>query len=497
MDIHFMFPIGLYLLNLISIIVIVFIRRKKVETSYAWIMLLVFLPVVGYILYFFLGSTKKLEMVNRRSDITEEEQKYIENLQMEISQMMKEEMRFKNEAARNYEDIIRANTKNAGCFFTEDNKIELLVNGQEKFPKLFEDMRNAKHSINVMYFIFKTHDEVGKEFLKILEEKAKEGVKIKVMYDGLGCLKTRISDFDTLIANGGMVQRFLPSIIKTFATANYRLHRKMVIIDGKICYTGGINVGDDYLGKYEHITPWRDTSVKLIGSAVNELQLIFFKDWAFCAMQDKKMRESFEIIPFLEEMQKEYFPKPDYNNTGGVGCQIVEGDPTSYYAAHRDSYFKMCTSAKKYLYIQTPYFVPDEGLLDAIRIAAQSGIDVRLMIPGIPDKNFVYKVTLSYIEELLKAGVKVYTHNGFIHAKTIVMDDYVASIGTTNFDIRSFKLDYEVNVISYDNDFAIKCRDTFIEDINDSKEVVLEEFMKRGKLEYIQECLYRFLAPLY
>lgn len=489
-------PLLLYLINIISIIVIIFFRRKEISTSYAWIMVLIFLPILGFLLYYFFGSTYKLEMMSKKYKLTEVEDQYMNELEKYLSDIRVAGDPFKNPKTLKYEDMILINSKNANCFFSEDNKVELLVNGQSKFPRMFEEIKNAKHSINVMYFIFKTHDQVGKEFLDLLEQKAAEGVKVKVLYDGLGCLKTKLKDFDGIVKKGGEVQRFLPSLARTLMTANYRLHRKMVVIDGKSCYTGGINVGDDYLGKYEHITPWRDTSIRITGSAVKELQLLFFRDWIFCAKQNKKMRKNFDAVRFMQETEDntEYFPEPE--ETGSMGCQVIDGVPGTKYAVLRDSYVKMCTSAKDYLYIQSPYFVPDETLLDAIRMAAQSGVDVRMMLPGIADKEFVYKVAMSYVEELLEAGVKIYLHEGFIHSKTMVIDDFVSSIGTTNLDIRSFRLDYEVNVVTYDQEFAVNCKETFLSDINDSKEVKLEEFKKRGKFQYILECLCRFFSPL-
>ena len=494
MNLEILLPILLYLVNLISILVIVFVRRKEISTSYAWIMVLIFLPVIGYLFYYFFGSTYKLESLGKKYRLTEEENKYIDERKEEtVSSRIKGES-FLNNKTKQYEDMILLNAKNTKCFFSEDNNVELLINGQAKFSRMFEEMENAKHSINVMYFIFKTKDKIGQQFLDILIKKAKEGVQVRVLYDGLGCLKTRLKDFDKLVEAGGEVQRFLPSQIRTLLTVNYRLHRKMVIVDGQSCYTGGINVGDDYLGQYEHITPWRDTSIRVTGTAVSEMQLLFFKDWVFCAKQNKKMHHDFNFFEFMEKQADLYFPQPV--EPGHMACQVVEGNPEDKYAVLRDSYTKMCTSAKEYLYIQSPYFVPDETLFDAIRMAAQGGVDVRMMLPGIADKDFVYKVAMSYVEDLLEAGVRIYLHEGFIHSKTMVIDDYVSSIGTTNLDIRSFRLDYEINLVTYDEDFAINCKEVFLEDIKDCKEIKLEEFKKRGKIQYILECICRFFSPL-
>lgn len=494
MDLEILLPLLLYLVNLASIFVIIFVRRKEISTSYAWIMVLIFVPVIGFLFYYFFGSTVKLESLGKKYRLTEEENNYINQRKIEMANLRIKGETFSNIKTKQYEDMILVNAKNAKCFFSEDNNVELLINGQEKFPRLFEEIEKAEHSINVMYFIFKTKDKIGQQFLDLLVKKAKQGVKVRVLYDALGCLKTKLKDFDELVEAGGEVQRFLPSKVRTLLTVNYRLHRKMVIIDGQSCYTGGINVGDDYLGEYAHITPWRDTSIRVTGTAVAELQLLFFKDWIFCAKQNKSIRSDFDFFKFMDEQGEHYFPEP--KETGNMACQVVEGNPEDKYAVLRDSYAKMCTSAKDYLYIQSPYFVPDETLFDAIRMAAQGGVDVRMMLPGIADKDFVYKVAMSYVEELLEAGVRIYIHKGFIHSKTMVIDDYVSSIGTTNLDIRSFRLDYEVNLVTYDEDFAVNCKEVFLRDILDCEEVELEKFKKRGKIQYMLECICRFFSPL-
>ena len=488
-------PVILYGINFISILSIIFFRRKDMSVTFAWLLVLIFIPVVGFIFYFFFGSTKKLELMSKKYGLTEIEEEYDSMLESNFALMKSDEIKFRDKETEKYKDMVLINIKNSKCFYTEDNDVQLLVNGQAKFARMFEEIRNAKESINVMYFIIKSKDPIGKEFIDLLAEKAAEGLDVKVLYDSMGCLKTRMKDFDPIVKNGGKVQKFLPSIVKTLIEVNYRLHRKMVVIDGRICYTGGINVGDDYLGNYPHISPWRDTSVRVTGTAVKELQLLFFKDWVFCAKQNKKIKgETVQSMTDLDDIETEYFPQIEYS--GNMGVQIIECGPDQKYSTHKDSYVKMCTSAKEYLYIQSPYFVPDQTLLDAIRMAAQSGIDVRLMLPGLPDKKYVYNVAMSYIEELLDAGVRVYAYNGFIHAKTIVIDDHVASVGTTNLDIRSFKLDYEVNTLVYSTEFAKKCKDTFVADVSDCKEFELEEWKKRGVWRYIMESLCRFIAPL-
>ena len=267
----------------------------------------------------------------------------------------------------------------------------------------------------------------------------------------------------------------------------------MVIIDGQIAYTGGINIGDDYLGEYKKITPWRDTSIRLTGSSVLALQMRFLSDWVFLEKQRMHKRRTPEEQRG-EEFIKRFFPKPNF--PGNKGVQIVASGPDNVREYIRDAYIRIINDARDYVYIQTPYFAPDETLLDAIVLSAKSGVDVRLMLPGIPDKKYVYYVTLSYIEALLQAGVKVYIHKGFLHSKTFVMDDFVSSVGTTNLDIRSFKLDYEVNAFIYDKSFAGICRESFFKDIGDCRELDFITYSKRSATSKFFESVCRLFTPL-
>ncbi len=486
-------PALIYVVNIISITSLIFLKRKDMSVTFAWLMVFIFLPVFGFLLYFFFGSTLKLQIMSKRYNMGKIEDIYREAIHTNIA-AFKDNPQIKDPRTADFKDMILMNAVASKCFFTEDNTAELLVDGQQKFPAMFKEIAAAKEHINVLYFIIKAHDDIGKQLISLLAQKAKEGVEVRLIYDSFGDTKTKFRDYEPIIQNGGQVQKFLPSLFHTLVSINYRLHRKMVVIDGKIAYTGGINVGDDYLGLYPKITPWRDTSVRLTGSAVSELQLRFFEDWVFLEKQDKKFRwpRISEMPP--KELLTKFFKLPE--QPGNAGVQIISCGPDNYYATHRDSYMKIICDAKQYIYMQTPYFVPDQGLMDSLRLAAQSGVDVRVMLPGIPDKKFVYYVTLSYVEELLRNGIRVYTHAGFLHAKTFVIDDHVSSIGTTNFDIRSFRLDYEVNTLVYNGDFARVCRETFLKDIEDCKEIKLEEFVMRGAGHYVMESLCRFIAPL-
>lgn len=386
--------------------------------------------------------------------------------------------------------MILLNEKNSSSLLTLKNDCKLYTDAHQKFDDLFTDIKNAKKSIHVAYFIYKTKDQVGQELLQLLTEKAKEGVQVKLIYDRLGCLKTRIKDFEPLKEAGGQVLPFLPSLFRTWFHFNYRYHRKIVVIDGKIAYTGGINVGDDYLSKHPHIRPWRDSAIRLVGESVAIMQLRFLCDWYFLYKQDKTNQQPF----FIEDIFDKSMTSSTIEND--MGIQILSSGPDSETSYIKESYIKMIMSAKKYIYIETPYFVPDDTFLTVLRMACLSGIDVRIMLPQKPDKPYVYGITLSYAEELLKAGAKIYLREGFLHAKSIVIDDFVTNIGSCNIDIRSFVLDYELNALIYQREFALKNKEAFLEDMKHSRELYLQDMKKRSIFIRALQKILRLFAPL-
>ncbi len=482
--------IALYITNIISGFSLVFARKVDIGATLAWLLVFIFLPVVGFVLYFFFGSTAKYRWFYQRYSDNGMRAAHMEVLQKNRSQIKAGAL---PDIAQQHRDMILMNQNNAQSIYTADNTVELLVDAQAKYERMFPEIEAAQKSIHVLYFIIKTQDESGKRFLRLLEKKAREGVEVRVIYYLLGYLKSRRRDFEPLKKAGGMVYSYLPTLMRSIVSVNYQMHRKIVVIDGQVAYTGGINIGDDYLGLDPVKTPWRDTSIRLTGSCVHEVQLQFLEDWHYL---DKQMRrkKAYPSKVTNPARQRDYFPQP--KETGSAGVQIITSGPDQEYATIKDAYLKMVNSARSYIYIQTPYLVPDDALTEALRLAARSGVDVRVMIPGIPDKKFVYYITLSHVEELLKNGIKVYTHEGFLHAKMLVMDDCVATVGSANFDLRSFRLDYELNAMVYDQVFARQCRNTFLEDIKHSREITLENHRKRNWFQKICEACCRLIEPL-
>jgi cardiolipin synthase A/B len=287
-----------------------------------------------------------------------------------------------------------------------------------------------------------------------------------------------------LLAAGGQEAAFFPSRIPYLnLKINYRNHRKLVIIDGQVGYIGGFNIGDEYLGLNEHFGEWRDTHLRVKGNAVLQMQAQFLMDWNLAA--------SGKIL--LNDL---YFPIMS-NDAGSIGMQLVASGPDTEYQQIKDAYIKMIYAAKKTICLQTPYFVPDESLMTALKIASLSGVDVRIMLPSMPDHFFVYWATHSYLGELLNNGVKCYMfEKGFLHAKTLVIDGQVASVGTANLDIRSFKLNFEMNAFIYDTQTSAKLQRIFEDDMKNSSEMTLEIYSERPMMNRFKESISRLLSPI-
>lgn len=481
----------LYFFNLLAALTILFIRKKQVGSTLAWLLIFVFVPWLGFLLYFFFGSTQKFKLFSRKYSPSPALSQYTTSPGENHQALLQNQFNLSGQGREGSRDLILMNLRSAGAIYTQDNDAQLLATADDKFGALFADIEGAQESIHVLYFIIKTQDDLGKRFVSLLAKKAKQGVKVRLIYDTLGCLKTRSRDFDELVQAGGMVYGYLPSVLRTLVQVNYRMHRKMVIIDGCVAYTGGFNVGDDYLGLDPVITPWRDTSIRLCGPCVQEVQQQFIRDWVYLDAQSPR--------PYVEKIDSEenlpkYLKKPQ--PAGGAGVQIVCSGPNSLYPYTKESYLRMISGARRYLYIQTPYFIPDESLLTTLRCASRAGVDVRVMIPGVPDKPYAYHVTMWHIGLLLQWGIQVYLYPGFLHSKTFVLDDSVSSIGSTNLDMRSFDLDYEINALVYDREFALGCRRTFEADQAASRQLTLEDYQKRPLGDKMKDSILRLITPL-
>ncbi|WP_298845388.1 phospholipase D-like domain-containing protein, partial [uncultured Clostridium sp.] len=278
MNLSTIFLMFIYLFNIICVLRLIFIKRSDTRVVFAWLLVFFFLPYVGFVSYFLVGSKYKMRIMSKKYGMGEIEEKYNNVLEKHIHNIDTDKIQFREAETEKYRDLITMNSKNIMGYFTQNNEVELLLNAKETFSMIFKDIRSATKSIEVMYYIFRAKDKIGKEFISLLEEKAKQGVKVTLIYDGLGSIHTHMSDFKELKKAGGHVYRFLPSIIKSLLLANYRLHRKIVVVDGKIAHTGGINVGDEYFGLKKINKPWRDTTIRLTGYSVLSFQTRFWSD---------------------------------------------------------------------------------------------------------------------------------------------------------------------------------------------------------------------------
>lgn len=469
-------------LNIIFALIVIFQERKEdVGSTWAWLLVLLLIPVAGFILYLFLAQNFRRKKLFHWDDI--KKRGLDRGVKSQVSQFQSQQFQFRNYSSARYKDLIAMNLLHNQAELTEDNQVKIYTDGKEKFAALFKDIEQAKNYIHLQYYIIQK-DNLGKQLMKLLTKKVQEGVEVRVLYDELGSRRINKRFLKELRAVGGQVEAFFPSKLRLInLRINYRNHRKLVIIDGKIGYVGGFNVGDEYLGLNPKFGYWRDTHLRIEGTAVYAIQTRFILDW----------NQASHIHDIA------YFPSlfPSVSTTGNVGIQIVSSGPESEYEYIKNAYLKMITSARSSIYIQTPYFIPDASVLDALRVASLSGVEVNIMIPDKPDHMFVYWATLSYIGELLNTGTKVYLYNnGFMHAKTLVVDEEIASVGTANFDFRSFKLNFEVNAFIYDERIAQQLSQEFRKDIGVSTLLTMEKYLKRSRWIKIKESISRLLSPI-
>ena len=466
-----------YLINFILIIVVVFFQRKDPIVSLTWVLFFIAFPIGGLIIFLVFG----LGVKRRTSGIYHE--KHIHG--DELTKRLYEQLDFLDTTETKDIpglDLIRYFCK-YHCLFTDNNSADIFTTAEEKYTRLLEDIENAEESINMLYFIVR-NDEIGNRIMDALIKKANSGVTVRLVYDSFGCFFTPKKKFLRKLNNTkcGKAVSFYPVSIFTLSKINHRNHRKIVVIDKKTAYLGGMNIGDEYMGKKKP-TPWRDTHIRLTGDSVKLIYKQFCLDWDFSARDNLSATLNDIQLDTAEAEHK-------------LPIQIVSSGPDSAAEEIRNGLIKMLYSARHYAYIQSPYFIPDQPFRNALINAADSGVDVRLMIPGIPDKSYVYYSSLSYLEEMLRAGIKVYLYDGFIHSKTAVVDDKIATIGTTNIDIRSFQLHFEINAFFYDKDFSVKCREIFEEDIQASSELNIAAYEKRSLKTRIKEGFFRLFSPI-
>lgn len=471
----------LLFINIILSIMIVFFERREPKSVWTWLLLLYFIPVLGIFLYFMIGHdfhrehmfhTKEIEDAIHSAIRTQEETIRMDEFQPEDPRLKK------------FSDVVLFNLMASDAVYTADNRIEIFTDGKEKFRALYQEILGAKEYIHIQYYIIRD-DELWQHLEKALIQKAQAGVEVRILYDSMGCRTMNKKVWKRLTQAGIQVGEFFPAVLRRLQLRiNYRNHRKIVVIDGRTAFVGGFNVGKEYLGMDKKFGYWRDTHLKIQGSSVLALHIRFILDWNYATKQNLFLQDRY----FKDQKNK-----PD----GRDPVQIISSGPDSKEQNIRDTYLKMVAKARKNIYIQTPYFIPDESVLDAIKIAAMSGVDVRLMIPCKPDHPFVYWATYSYVGDLLEAGAKCYTYdNGFLHAKGMTVDGIVSCYGTANMDIRSFKLNFEVNAVIYSVKTTEELDRHFLEDLKNCTQITPYLYGQRSYLVRVKEQFSRLLSPL-
>ncbi|GGO39517.1 cardiolipin synthase A/B [Staphylococcus hominis] len=470
-----------FILNLIFAFIIIFMERRSAGSIWAWLLVLVFLPIVGFILYLLLGRQIQRKHIFK---LKKEDRKGLAMfVDEQLNALEKDDFSKGNHQVVKFKEMVHMLLYNNAAFLTTDNSIKIFTDGHAKFDALIEDIQNAKDYIHIQYYIFKS-DGLGRRILKALEDRLEDGIEVKMLYDDMGSRTLRKKDLKQFKDKGGHAEAFFPSKLPLInLRMNNRNHRKIVIIDGKIGYVGGFNVGDEYLGKDKKFGYWRDTHLRLEGDSVNALELRFILDWNSQSTRDNIRYED------------RYFP--DVDSGGEIGVQIASSGPDEDWEQIKYGYLKMIMSAKHSIYIQSPYFIPDQAFIDAIKIAALGGVEVNLMIPCKPDHPFVYWATLKNAASLLDAGVKIYQYNnGFLHSKTLIVDDEIATVGTANMDNRSFTLNFEVNAFIYDEDISLQLKKAFIKDMKVSYELTKELYNQRSTWIKFKEGISQLLSPI-
>ncbi|MFO7924006.1 MAG: cardiolipin synthase [Bacteroidales bacterium] len=469
----------IYLTTAILVAISVVLDNRNPTKTISWVVVLFVLPILGLILYFLIGKNYRKEKIFSRKGMEDFER--IRNLSdNQIIELQKNNF-IENDKVRTKLHIINLLLRNSKALLTLRNRLRILNNGEETFRSIKAELIKARHHIHLEYYII-DDDTIGNEIREILIRKSKEGVRVRLIFDDVGCWKLGRKFLSSLEAAGVEFYPFMPVRFPFLANRiNYRNHRKIIVIDGRVGYVGGINIADRYIVGSEEIPFWRDTHVMIEGEAVNSLQVVFLIDWYFV---------SGEIVS-----ERSYYPKTRISSNQLV--QITASGPDSDWSSIMQAYFSAISTAREYIYIAIPYFIPNESILTALRTAALSGIDVRMIIPGKADSFLAYYGTMSYVEELLEAGIRVfYYQKGFIHSKLIMVDDVFSSIGTANMDIRSFDDNFEINALVYDEKFCKELKGTFLEDLTHCLEVDPELHRKRSFKRKFIESFARIFSPL-
>jgi cardiolipin synthase len=491
----------LYILLILTVVVIILVDKGDAGRKFAWLLIIAALPVLGILLYFLVGINYRHHWIfNRRH------QKYKDIFEKGTNNALNS-LLFGHEA----ESFVREDFRPLAVLMGRDayptvssgNDFEIITRGKRKFELLCEDILHAKEYIHMEYFKF-GNDEGGKAIKELLMKKAREGIKVRFILENIANFPIRPRYYNDMREAGVEVVRFTnprSHFLKFVTSINFRNHRKIVVIDGKIGYTGGMNINDNYFKL------WRDTHLRITGPAVASLQYAFMDSWLTAGAElDRPLIDYYPAIDAGRQSEPgrvhPRFAAAEYDLSSAAApagklMQIVPDEPDLPMPMLLYSYEWAIQHARKYIWLQTPYFVPPEPVLDAMKIAALSGVDIRIMLPERADNFITRPANRAYYEEILRAGVRLFLRQGeFIHSKTFVCDDYLSSIGSANIDSRSFDINYEINTYIYDEETARKCKAIYEADLEESRELTLEEWSKRPWHNRLAESIIQLLSPL-
>lgn len=460
----------LYIFSAIGVIFVIILENRNPLKTIAWTLILIFLPLLGLIIFFFFGedgrkkrliSHKMFKKLNRKTLV-----------RFERDEVM--------ESPEGYTAIVSLIKKLKGSSVYNGNKITFYTDGESKFKALLEEINKAEKFIHIQYYIY-MDDEIGRKVRDALIQKASEGVKVRLIYDDVGSWKAKRRFFNDMQKHGIDVQPFLKVTFRFLASrVNYRNHRKVVVIDGKVGFVGGMNIADRYI-KGINNGVWRDSHIKVEGKAVAGLQTAFLVDWYYSRKE------------FLAS--DHYFPQTEVK--GDNLMQIITAGPIGLYKSIHLSFLEAIYNAKESIYIQTPYFIPTDALMLAIQTASLRGIDVRLMIPRRCDTTFVHIATQSFLQEILDAKVKVYFFEaGFLHSKLMIIDSNLVITGSANMDIRSFEHNFEIDAFIYNETTCSNAKEIFFDDMAQSTLLLAKEWQSRSRIKKLKESIVRLFSPL-
>lgn len=464
----------LYEIIVIITIIHVLMDNRQPAKTMAWALVIYFVPIVGIVLYLFFGiNTRKERMVSERSLNQLSKRSMLEFVEQRDLQVQPSE-----------KQMVELFVNQNFALPFKDNEVDIYTDGYQYFPALLKAIHNAKNHIHVDLYIF-TDDALGNMITDALIERARAGIEVRVIYDDVGCWNVKHQFFERMREEGIEVSPFLPVRFPSFTSkVNYRNHRKIIVVDGEIGFIGGMNIADRYV-KGNNNQAWRDTMLRIKGGAVYGLQRAFLIDWYF-------------VDRTLISNRRYYPPLKDITPNNCVG-QIVTSSPITPYPEIMQGYVRLILAARQYVYIETPYFLPTEPVLFALKTAALGGIDIRIIVPQKGDAHFVDWASRAYLREIIQAGVKVYLYKeGFLHSKLLVCDDNLSTCGSTNVDFRSFENNFESNAFFYSKEIALRMKEIFEKDLNNS--IALNEIKDRMNPSFfirLWESLTRLLSPLF